>query len=84
MQKDIEKKKAILEEHGFYYDHKKELWFNRALRKIFSEIYVDDHDEKYLIKDIEETKEHFGEWQWYCNEEPSEEVKKDILNQLHQ
>lgn len=82
MQKDIDKKEEILRGHGFYLDNNGEFWFNRAIRKIFSKIYVDDHNEECLIKNIGETKQYFGEWQWYCNEEPSEEAKKDILKSI--
>lgn len=82
MRKDIAKKEELLKKSGFHFNHNRRFWYNRALRKIFSKIYIqdDDHDEECLIKNIGETKQYFGEWQWYCNKEPSEEEKKTFLS----
>lgn len=82
MQKDIDKKEEMLREHGFYFNHNRRFWHNRSLKKVFSEVYVDDHDEGCLIKNIKEAKKYLGEWQWYCNKEPSEEEKRDILKSI--
>ena len=83
MKKESEKRKEILEKHGYRFNQERDFWWNRATKKIFSELYVSDlKNEENLIKNIEETKTYFGEWQWYCNKIPSEKVKKDILETI--
>ncbi len=51
-------KLKVLEQYGFRYHFKRELYFSRDRRKIFSREAVEDHNSEWLKEKIEENNIH--------------------------
>ena len=68
----------ILEDAGFLYSFEREIYLNRKTRKVFSAVYVEDHNEAQLEADIAEPRLSGNEWRFYFNEPSSDRVKRDL------
>jgi ABC-type transporter lipoprotein component MlaA len=75
--KTLDIKQQILDEAGFSYNFKREIYINRKTKKIFSVDFVEDNDEKTLEECIRE-KTTTKKWQFYFNKKPSGAVRREI------
>ena len=75
------RKSGILENGGFVYHFRRMIYINNEKRKIFSHEAVEDNPVDWLIKKINEAS-FPDEWQFYFNGTPTEELKRDILNEI--
>ena len=78
---DKSKKSEILEKESFVYHFSRMIYINSEKRKIFSHEAVEDNPVDYLIKKIGEASIS-GDWQFYFNGTPSDEIKRDILCEI--
>ena len=74
-------KKEILEKANYQYHFSRMIYFNRDTKKIFSYEAIEDHDPSWLNDAITEGGD-LNEWRFYFNEDPSDEIKKDIVKEL--
>lgn len=75
--KTLDTKQHLLDQAGFSYNFKREIYVNRKTKKIFSVDFVEDNDEKTLEECIRE--ETSGKkWRFYFNTKPSEAVRREI------
>ena len=74
-------KKEILEKANYQYHFSRMIYFNRETKKIFSYEAIEDNDPDWLEQTINEDHD-LNEWHFYFNEEPSGEIKSDILKEL--
>ena len=78
---DTRRKQEVLETAGYVYGFDREIYFNRAARKIFSVEFVEDHGTAELERRIcEDTKGE--EWRFYFNAPPSDAVKRELERTL--
>jgi hypothetical protein len=71
----------VLETAGYVYGFDREIYFNRAARKIFSVEFVEDHGTAELERRIcENIKKE--EWRFYFNAPPSDAVKRELERTL--
>ncbi len=75
-------KMRLLEQGGFRYDFNREVYFNRASRKVFSLEAIEDHDKEWLREKIHEEKRGEDRWLFYFNSPPAEAVEKELLAEL--
>ena len=75
------KKKEILENANYAFMFKRDIYFNRKDKKIFSLEAIEDNDPNWLIEKIN-VLENDGEWRFFFNNAPSEKLKKEILKEL--
>ena len=75
-------KKDILKENGFEYNFERELYYNKALKKIFSIEIIMEKDPSWLKEKIKEQNEPGSQWAFYFSSEPREDVKNDIVCNL--
>jgi hypothetical protein len=73
------RKIALLKDAGFRYHFDREIYYNRRLRKIFSLEAIEDQDEIWLKRKIDEPR---GQWKFYFNQEPSVAVGKLIIREI--
>jgi len=62
----------LLKAHGYVYNFDRMAYFNRAVRKVFSLEWVEDHRDD-LMRALEEKNES-GDWQIYADRMPSRAV----------
>ncbi len=74
-------KKEILENASYVFIFKRDIYFNRKDKKIFSLEAIEDNDPNWLIEKINDS-ENDGEWRFFFNNHPSEKLKKEILKGL--
>ena len=67
----------ILEEAGYRYSLRNEIYVNRATRKVFSREFVEDHTDQQ-IQECMERRSAKG-WQFYFNADPSAGVRREGL-----
>lgn len=77
----IATKQHILDAAGYIYNFDRQVYFNRAAKKVFSVEFIADHNGRHLERSI---REHTAgrEWKFYFNEEPPESVKRHIAGVL--
>ncbi len=74
-------KEKILEDNDFKYHFIRMIYFNKKIKKIFSYVAIDDHDEAWLMKKIQENNK--GSWQFYFNNPPpSDSIKNEVIREL--
>jgi hypothetical protein len=67
----------MLEESGYVYSLDRMVYVNRNARKVFSEEFVEDHNEDELQERISERTE--GQtWRFYTNSPVSEGVRREL------
>ncbi len=69
----------LLKREGFRYHFDREVYYNQRLKKIFSLEWIEDHDEGWLKRGIEEPG---AKWKFYFNQEPSVTVGELIIREL--
>lgn len=74
-------KQHILDAGGYIYSFDRQVYFSRSAKKIFSVEFIADNDETKLEKSIRE-KADAGKWRFYFNVQPSESVKRQIVEAL--
>ncbi|MEX2303934.1 MAG: hypothetical protein WD733_23515 [Bryobacterales bacterium] len=75
--KTVDVKSQMLEEAGYVYSLDRMIYVNREARKVFSEEFVDDHNEDELQKRIIENTE--GQtWRFYMNSPVSAGVRREL------
>jgi hypothetical protein len=74
-------KKEILERGGYTYDFRRMVYYNRRTMKVFSIEAIQDNDEHWLQKCIEEENGIAG-WRFYFTSAPSEAVKRELVSEL--
>ena len=74
-------KKEILENANYQYHFSRMIYFNRDSKKIFSYEAIEDNNLEWLNKSINERND-LNEWRFYFNDEPSGEIKIDIVKEL--
>jgi hypothetical protein len=74
-------KKEILQKANYRYHFSRSIYFNRDDKKIFSLEAIEDNDLVWLNDRIKMKSEN-NEWTFFFNENPSEKVKKEILQEL--
>lgn len=70
-------KESVLEAAGYRYNFDRQVYFNRAKRKLFSIEFIADNTETKLVQSMQEPSGP-EEWKFYFNVEPSEAVKREI------
>jgi len=63
------------------YHFSRNIYFNRDDKKVFSLEAIEDNDPNWLMDRIN-SKSDSDEWRFFFNDEPSEKIKKEILNEL--
>ncbi len=82
MAKTLATKGQILQDAGYAYNFDQMVYFNRAMKKVFSIEFVEDHDETELRKCISE-ETNGSDWRFYFNNRfPPEAVKRELENVL--
>ena len=79
--RDPRQKRQVLETAGYVYGFDREIYFNRAARKIFSVEFVEDHGTAELERRIREAIKQ-EEWRFYFNSPPSDAVKRELESAL--
>lgn len=69
----------LLKERRFRYHFDREIYYNRQLRKIFSLEIIEDQDEMWLKRRIDE---RHGSWKFYFNEVPTTAIKDLIIREI--
>jgi ABC-type transporter lipoprotein component MlaA len=70
-------KEQILENAGFQYSFRREIYVNRRSRKVFSIDFIENHSEEELQESIAESVNGSG-WHFYFNSPPPEGVKREL------
>ena len=74
-------KRKLLEGAGYAYNFDRMIYVNRQSKKVFSIEAIEDNDELWLKKCIEEKNES-QQWRFYFNFPPSEFVQQELLQKL--
>jgi hypothetical protein len=77
---DLTEKEELLENSGYRYHFERMMYFNRAVRRVFSLEFVEDHSQREIQK-LLETPATNG-WVFHFNEPPSDRVKRDLAEAL--
>jgi hypothetical protein len=72
-----ESKARLLEEAGYAYSFDREIYVNRKTKKLFSLEFVADNSEDKIQERIRR-REDGTRWHFYCNEEPSNAVRREL------
>jgi hypothetical protein len=78
----LAEKRRLLEDAGYAYNFDRMIYVNRQSKKVFSIEAIEDNDESWLKKCIEEKNEG-QQWRFYFNFPPSESVKQELLQKLN-
>jgi hypothetical protein len=74
-------KRKLLEDAGYAYNFDRMIYLNRHDKKIFSIEAIEDNDESWLKKCIDE-KNDTQQWRFYFNSPPSESVRQELMRKL--
>ena len=74
-------KKEILEKANYRYHFSRSIYFNRDDKIIFSLEAIEDNDLNWLNDRIKTVSKN-SEWIFFFNADPSEKIKKEILQEL--
>lgn len=69
----------LLKEGRFRYHFDREVYYNPRLRKIFSLEAIEDHDERWLKRWIDEPR---ADWKFYFNKEPTPAIRQLIIREI--
>ncbi len=64
-------------EFRYHFDH--EVYYSPRLRKVFSREAIEDHSVEWLRRGIREAS---GDWKFYFNEQPSQNIKEIIIREI--
>ncbi len=78
---NLKQKKEILEKANYRYHFSRDIYFNRDDKKIFSEEAIEDNDPSWLADRIN-SKSDSEEWCFFFNTDPSDKIKREILQEL--
>jgi hypothetical protein len=78
---DLKQKKEILDRANYRYHFSRSIYFNREDKKIFSLEAIEDNNPRWLSDRIN-SKSNNDEWIFFFNADPSEKIKKEILQEL--
>ena len=78
---DNSRKLAILKGAGFRYHFDREIYVDRQSRKVFSLEAIEDHDEVWLQRCVDENIDQ-DKWTFYSNSPFSEEIKDALIVEL--
>jgi len=78
---DNSKKLAILKGAGFRYHFDRAIYFNRQSRKVFSLEAIEDHDEVWLQRCVDENTDQ-NEWTFYFNSPFSAAIQDALTVEL--
>lgn len=70
----------ILDEAGYRYSLRNEIYVNRETRKVFSREFVEDHTEEEIRKCME--RPSAKSWQFYFNDDPPAGVRRELIRLL--
>lgn len=74
-------KKEILSQSGFKYNIRREMYFNRNTKKVFSLEAIEDNTLSWLEDKIN-TEKFGGSWSFYFNRSPSQNIKDEIIEEI--
>ncbi len=79
----IPPKQRLFEESGYRFDFDRDVYVNRAQRKVFSIEFIEEeeHPAQFLRDRIEEQVPE-GEWRFYFNRQPSPAVRRELEEAL--
>ncbi len=70
-------KRDIFQNADYRFDFDKAMYINRAAKKAFSVVFIDDHPEEELVRHIGEDTVKDG-WTFYFNNPPTDSVKREL------
>ncbi len=74
-------KQNLLDTGGYVYNIDRQVYFNRAAKKIFSIQFLEDREGPEIEQSINEQTDA-REWRFYFNSPPSESVRRQVLESL--
>ncbi|HAT1597259.1 TPA: hypothetical protein JAN72_06615 [Legionella pneumophila] len=74
-------KKEILNSNDFQYHFKRDIYYNKLSKKIFSTEIIQDNTEDWLVDKIQE-RNNTGSWQIYFNDGCTLEMKNELISEL--
>ena len=74
-------RERLLEDAGYRYSLRNEIYVNKAERKVFSQDFVEDHTDEELRGRIAEHNSS-GDWKFYFTAEPTTGVKDRLIRLL--
>ena len=83
MADEFKKKIDMLRGNGYSFDWKREIYYSKETRKIFSREALEDHDLQWLEGCLS-APNHPSEWNFYFNSPPSEAVRSNLTHILSQ
>ena len=77
---DLTEKEELLENSGYRYHFDRMMYFNRAVRRVFSLEFVEDHSQREIQRLLEMPATN--DWVFHFNEPPSDRVKRELAEAL--
>ena len=77
---DLTEKEELLESSGYRYHFVRMMYFNRAVRRVFSLEFVEDHSQGEIQRLLETSATN--DWVFHFNELPSDRVKRELAEEL--
>jgi len=77
---DLTEREELLERSGYRYHFVRMMYFNRAVRRVFSLEFVEDHSQREIQKLLETPATN--DWVFHFNEPPSDRVKRELAEEL--
>lgn len=78
---DLVARDRLLEEAGYRYSLRNDIYVNRAERKVFSVEFVEEHTDEQIRARMMERPPAKG-WQFYFNDPPSAGVRRELTRLL--
>lgn len=75
-------KQQILEREGYRYNFDREIYLNRKTKKAFSIAFIEDRSTQEIEQRIHEDAQGTGEWRFFFTQDPSDSVKRQLINLL--